>query len=319
MWSVLGNCYAPGGAGGRLVILMFHRVLSQPDPMFPEDHDAAAFEAQLELLARHFRVLPLPEAIPLLFEKRLPARAVCITFDDGYADNAEIALPILRRHGLHATFFVATGFLDGGRMWNDSVIEAVRRAQGQSLDFTDLGFGRYPVSDFGSKRRATEALLDALKYQAPANRADAVDRITGRVGATLPGDLMLRADQVRALHSAGMEVGAHTVRHPILAAVDVASARDEIARGREQLESIIGGRVTLFAYPNGRPRQDYGREHARLVESLGFAAAVSTAPGAARYDSDRYQLPRIAPWVESSTRFALRVLRAYRAPTALVA
>lgn len=319
MWSALGNLFAPGGAGGRLVILLFHRVLPQPDPMFPEDHDAAAFEAQLEFLARHFRVLPLTEAIRFLFEKRLPARAVCITFDDGYADNAEIALPILRRHGLHATFFVASGFLDGGRMWNDSVIEAVRRAGGESLDLTDLGFGRYPVSDFRSKRLAAEALVDALKYRAPAARSEVVERIAGRIGAMLPGDLMLRADQVRALHSAGMDIGAHTVRHPILAAVDAISAREEIARGREQLESIIGGRVTLFAYPNGRPRRDYGFEHARLVESLGFAAAVSTAPGAARHDSDRYQLPRIAPWVESSARFALRVLRAYRAPTALVA
>lgn len=319
MWSVLGNLFAPGGAGGRLVILMFHRVLPRPDPMFPEDHDAAAFVAQLELLARHFRVLPLPEAIPLLFAKRLPARAACITFDDGYADNAEIALPILRRYGLHATFFVASGFLDGGRMWNDSVIEAVRRAEGESLDLTDLGFGRYPVSDFQSKRRAAQALLDALKYQAPANRAEAVDRIIRHIGAALPSDLMLRADQVRTLHSAGMEIGAHTVRHPILATIDAASAREEIARGREQLESIIGGRVALFAYPNGRPRQDYRREHARLVESLGFAAAVSTAPASAGADCDRYQLPRIAPWVEPSALFALRLMRSYRSPTAAVA
>jgi peptidoglycan/xylan/chitin deacetylase (PgdA/CDA1 family) len=319
MWSFLGNWLAPGGDRGRLLILMFHRVLPQPDPLFPEDHDAAAFGAQMDMLARHFRVLPLAEAIPMLVQWRLPARSVCITFDDGYADNAEIALPILRRYGLPATFFVASGFLDGGRMWNDSVIEAVRRAAGNVLDLSELGFDRYPIADELQKRHAATALVDALKYRTPADRMESVQRVVDRIGAALPQNLMMRAEQVRALHHAGMEIGGHTVHHPILTAVDAATARAEIAQGREQLEGIIGGRVRLFAYPNGRPHEDYSAEHARLVEALGFTAAVSTAPGAARSDSDRFQLPRVAPWVEAPTRFALRLLRSYRAPPPLVA
>ena len=73
-----------------------------------------------------------------LQQGRLPPRALAITFDDGYADNRTVAAPLLERHGLPCTFFVATGFLDGGRMWNDTLIETVRRAPGQTLDLRDL-------------------------------------------------------------------------------------------------------------------------------------------------------------------------------------
>src|SRR6185295_2112486 len=115
------------------------------DPVASGTVDAAAFDWQMECLSRCFRVLPLSEAVERLRQGTLPGRAACVTFDDGYADNAEVALPILRRHGLCATFFVATGFLDGGIMFNDRVIEAVRGAPGAQLDLTPLGLGRFDI------------------------------------------------------------------------------------------------------------------------------------------------------------------------------
>src|SRR5205085_1443710 len=116
-----------------------HRVLADPDPLFPEEVGAPDFDAQMSILKRWFNVLPLKEALARLREGRLPMRAACITFDDGYADNATVAAPILRRHGLPATFFIATDFIDGGEMWNDTVIDTVRRAPGDSLDARALG------------------------------------------------------------------------------------------------------------------------------------------------------------------------------------
>ena len=100
-------------AGRRLSILIFHRVLPRPDPLFPDEIDAAQFDRLMALVAGGYNVLSLGRALPLLATSQLPPRALVITFDDGYADNAEIALPILRRHGLVATFFVASGFQIG--------------------------------------------------------------------------------------------------------------------------------------------------------------------------------------------------------------
>lgn len=319
LWRLLGNLLAPGAHRGRLSILIYHRVLPRPDPMFPEDIDAKGFEQQLGALSRFFNVLPLEDAVQRLKSGSLPPRAVCITFDDGYADNAEIALPILLRSGLHTTFFIATGFLDGGRMWNDSVIESVRQARGHELDLSGLGLGKYPITTVAQRGATAVALVAQLKYLPLAQRLEQVAKVVQHIAVPLPNDLMLRTDQVRALHNAGMAIGGHTVNHPILAAVDQTEARAEIAAGKESLEGIIGGRVALFAYPNGRPEHDYHGAHVRMVRDIGFTAAVSTAVGAARAESDRFQLPRYSPWDKTLPRFTLRLLKNFHAPAEAVA
>jgi len=114
------------GDGSRLSILIYHRVLPGPDPLNNWDPTAAEFESQIRALSRFFTPLALGEAVERLRKGTLPAHAACVTFDDGYRDNVDVALPILRRHGVPATFFIATGYLNGGRMWNDTVIESIR-------------------------------------------------------------------------------------------------------------------------------------------------------------------------------------------------
>ena len=106
-----------------------------------------------------------------------------------------------------------------------------------------------------------------------------------------------------------MQVGAHTGSHPILAALSVDEARSEIAQSREVLQCLLAERIGLFAYPNGKPGQDYNDDSVRLVRELGFDAAVSTAWGAARTGDDVHQLPRFSPWDRQRSRFALRLLR----------
>ena len=255
----------------------------------------------------NFNVLPLAAAVQSLREDRLPRRALCITFDDGYADNCGIALPILRRLELPATFFVATGFLDGGCMFNDVVIEAVRRAGGPDLNLDDLGLGHHRLGAAEQRVRTIERILSSLKYFQPERRRQAAAEIARRAGAAVPSELMMTSAQVRSLHEAGMSVGAHTVNHPILAEIPAGQARDEMAQSRARLEEITGAPVRLFAYPNGMPLRDYRREHAELARELGFEAAVSCAWGAARPGDDLFQLPRFTPWDRGHFRFGLRL------------
>jgi peptidoglycan/xylan/chitin deacetylase (PgdA/CDA1 family) len=303
------SALAPAGTRARLSIFIYHRVLREPDPIFPAEVCAAKFERQLGWIRRLFNILPLEEAIARLQAGSLPARPACITFDDGYADNAEIALPLLSSHRLTATFFVATGFLDGGRMWNDTIIESVRRARGDVLDLTRLGLGAYGIVTSEARRAAIDALIGAHKYLPQKQRSEQVEAIGEVVGEALPDNMMMRSRQVRDLCAAGMTVGAHTVTHPILARLDTSAARREIAAGHEILEDITGAPVTLFAYPNGKPGEDYAPEHVEMVKSLGYRAAVSTAWGTARQGCDPYQLPRFTPWDKSAARFAIRLLR----------
>lgn len=304
---------SPSGDRARLSILIFHRLLPEPDELFPDDPDPARFEALCAWLAAWFRVLPLDEAAQRLRDGSLPARAACITFDDGYADNHDLALPILRRHGLTATFFVATGFLNGGRMWNDTVVEAIRRCRSECLDIRSLGLAGSTDLDLATpqaRRAAMHGLLGRIKYLPVAERQACVDRFASLVGAELPPDLMMRTGQVKALADAGMQVGGHTVSHPILARLDDAAAEQEIAHNKGELEAIIGRPVRLFAYPNGKPGEDYRPRDVEIVRRLGFEAAVSTSPGAARSRvAAMHELPRFTPWDHGRLRFGLRLAR----------
>jgi peptidoglycan/xylan/chitin deacetylase (PgdA/CDA1 family) len=303
------NVLAPGGRRGKLSILIFHRVLARPDALLDDVPDAATFERTMRWICEWFNVLPLLEAAARLKRGDLPARALSITFDDGYADNEEVAAPILRRLGLHATFFVATGFLDGGNMWNDRVIEAVRACAARWLDLGFLGLGTVQLASIAARRATIQHILARIKHEEPAQRQAFVERIEEACGATVRTALMMRSEQVARLAASGMDVGAHTVSHPILTRVSPAQAREEIADSKAALESIIGRRVALFAYPNGVPRRDYGAEHVELVRGIGYDAAVSTAWGVARPDADLFQLPRFTPWDRARARFALRLLQ----------
>lgn len=307
MLRVGASIVAPGGSRSRLAILIYHRVLSAPDSLTNEI-DARSFDAQMAILRACFRVLPLAEAVDRMQAGTLPARAAAITFDDGYADNAETALPILQRHRLHATFFVATGFLNGGRMFNDTVIEAIRRIESPTLSVPGVRLLNIPTGTLSEKRAALSALLGAVKYLDIDERQRTVEHISNCAGSPLPDDLMMTTAQVRALASAGMGIGSHTVNHPILTRIPLKQAREEIQTNRDDLEAITGQAVTLFAYPNGVPAQDYASEHVRLVRSLGFRAAVSTSWGAAARTSNVFQLPRFTPWDREPMRFVFRLL-----------
>jgi peptidoglycan/xylan/chitin deacetylase (PgdA/CDA1 family) len=293
----------------RLSVLIFHRVLPSPDPLLPEVPDAREFDRILHLL-RGLRVLTLHDALALRAQGRLPKRAAVITFDDGYADNAEVALPLLQRHGLAATFFISTGFLDGGRMFNDVVIDALRAATVETIDLAPLGLPRMPLHDVAMRRAAIDAVLPKVKYLGPERRRVALEDLLRAAGRpALPPPRMMSSAQVRALHQAGMEIGGHTVNHPILRLIPDAEAAREISQGRAALESLIDAPVQTFAYPNGGPGSDYDGRHARMVREQGFVGAVSTASGVVTADCDDMQLPRFTPWVRASSRWAAMLLR----------
>jgi peptidoglycan/xylan/chitin deacetylase (PgdA/CDA1 family) len=311
--TVLSRVTAALSPSGKraLLILIYHRVLLEADPMRPRELDARAFQWHVDLLAGCFNVLPLTEACLRLKTGTLPERAACITFDDGYADNMEVALPILKRAGLAATFFVASGFLNGGRMWNDTVIETLRRVAAPRLDLSALALGSWDTATNQDRHRAAMSLIDRLKHMDFDQRQDTVAALASHVGDALPVTLMMSSDQVRTLVSAGMEVGAHTVNHPILTRLDDQRAYREIHDGRESLEEITGNPVTLFAYPNGKPGRDYDQRHVAMVKRAGFRAAVSTQWGVSRAGSDRFQLPRFTPWHVSPAAFHMALVRSY--------
>jgi peptidoglycan/xylan/chitin deacetylase (PgdA/CDA1 family) len=312
---------SPAGSRARLSTFVFHRVLASPDPLLPELPDRAAFEHLLGWIGEQFRVLAPLAACEALAAGTLPARAAILSFDDGYRDNLELALPCLQARGWQAAFFVATGYLGDGVMFNDRVIEAVRRTRAARIAWPVPGSaaaacGRaamLPLETLAQRRVAIESLLAAIKPLPPGPRLEAVARLEDALGAGAVEPLMMSAAQVAELCAAGMTLGGHTRSHPILAALPPAQARTEIEAGRDDLRAIVGEAPRLFAYPNGRQGRDWHPAHAQMVREAGFAFAFATDAGAAGVDADPMALPRFTPWDRSRRRFQLRALCNLRA------
>jgi peptidoglycan/xylan/chitin deacetylase (PgdA/CDA1 family) len=233
-------------------------------------------------------------------------------------------MPILQRHGLTATFFIATGFLDGGRMWNDTVIETVRQCDDLSILVAD-GLPRFARKDesaviasearqsmppiIADKQAAIDTLIKHIKYRPVSERISLTEEIARLAKVHLPQNLMMTSAEVKAMRQAGMQIGAHTVSHPILARLTDEQARQEIGDSKRFLEQLLGERITVFAYPNGKPGEDYSPQSVEVVRRLGFDAAVSTQWGASRMGDDPLQIKRFTPWDKTRLRFGLRLLK----------
>lgn len=303
---------APAGPGSRLSVFYFHRTLAEPDPLLPGEPDARMFDRILGWIGAQFRVLDPLEACERLYDGTLPSRPAVITFDDGYRDNYTVALPILQRRRILAAFFVATGFLDGGMMFNDRVIEAVRRHPGSSLP-APIGPGgspeALPVRNNGERSRAIDRILHAIKHLPAGERMERVAALERDSGVSPRSGMMMRAGEVAALSRAGMHVGGHTRTHPILRILADEDARREIEGGLDDLAGITGTRPVLFAYPNGRPGDDFDARHVGMVAQAGCRYAFTTRAGTAVRQSACLELPRFTPWDRNRSRFGLRAWR----------
>ncbi|MGZ3814607.1 MAG: polysaccharide deacetylase family protein, partial [Mucilaginibacter sp.] len=118
--------------------------------------------------------------------------------------------------------------------------------------------------------------------------------------------------QLKQLHQSGMEIGGHTVNHPILAKLDPKTAEKEILENKMFLENLLNTPLRYFAYPNGKPGTDYLSQHGQLIKDAGYQAALSTQWGVAQQTDDRWQLPRFTPWDNSPIKFMLRMIRLYQ-------
>ncbi|MBK4734293.1 glycosyltransferase [Noviherbaspirillum pedocola] len=305
----LFSLFSSHGPSARLTILLFHKIPRIADPLTPDEPILAQFERTLDFLSGNANVLPLSEAVGALGKGTLPRRSIAITFDDGYDDWLHTVGPALRKRNLPATFFITTGQLEGPALWHERIIAAVRALPdtGSRLPY---GFGNY--SDLRSQQRRIKLiaeLQERLKYAPLSERMAAIEMLEAQAISLPVWPVGFGRDAVRELHNQGFEIGGHTISHPILNECSDDEALQEIGGCKEELESIIGGKVHSFAYPNGRPVKDYEGRHVAMVKACGYRAAVATSGGAAKSSSDIFQLPRFTPWGESEERMALQLAR----------
>lgn len=305
---LIGNVLSPAGKRARLVVFCYHQVLAEPDAMRPSEPDRQAFAADLDRIKTMFNVIDLPDAARQMKSNSLPARAACITFDDGYANNHDVAAPLLTERDLPATFFITCGALEQGVMWNDLIIEGVAGAKGE-LDLSALAKLTMPVGL--TAREQAKTIIAAIKYLPLGERWNMAEAFyRANVSEQLPRLMMSKTD-VAALAKQGFDIGAHTMSHPILKELSDDEAEREIVQSLDWLEQATGKRPITFAYPNGNPGVDFAPVHERQVSDAGCAVAVSTQWAVGKSTTDAFSVPRIGPWWRQGTSTLVGLLKTY--------
>jgi len=258
----------------------------------------AVFDRQMCFLKERFTVVGIDEiAERIEAGSRVDRRMAAVTFDDGYEDNYRNALPILRKHGLTAAFYVTSGAVgDADVLWTVRLRLAVRRCSLDALSIQAVGGRPLDVSSDEAKESAIKLLTGIVKRSRPAE-ADAVlaqvIEACGAEHARPDRRVIMDEREIREMRGAGMTVGAHTVNHYNLTCLEPDDVAREIRESRAFLEDVVGESVVHMAYPDGRTGRHFDGGVARAAKEQGLRSAVTSIAGPASSAYSVFSIPRL--------------------------
>ena len=259
-------------------------------------HTPEVFDRHVAMLARRYHCVTMDDVLESMSGGRpLPPGAVAITFDDGYRDNYTRAFPILRRHGVRATFYVTTSCLDGAEpLWTSQIRSIVRRTARASLTepVTGRHLGLETEAARASALRHLKITLDGLTW---TERTAALRELARQAGVDVEPlrEKFLRWSEVEEMQREGMLIGSHTLSHPRLPAVSSDEARREIAESRAELAGRLRREVRHFAYPNPGDRTHHTAALRAVVAQSGYTTAVTSEQAYVRDGDDALELGRL--------------------------
>jgi len=294
------------------VILTYHSIAEEPraTEKILASRARADFERHVEIVARQFHPVTIEEVAR--FAKsgyRLPRQAVAVTFDDGFADNYELALPILNRYGVPASFYIMVDAVENGTLpWYCRIRFAFNTTK--KAEWKDPATGRRFRLDLPEERNAAMNLAwdTGAKLTGNVQREfiGGVEETLATEPANVRHGLMMTWDQVRGMRKAGHTIGAHTLSHPNVAQVSAEAARAEIAGSKTRLEQEIGEPVEHFSYPHPALNPCWSKLTVDITQEAGFQSGVLTTHGGVRRGDEPLALKRINTPADA-TQFVLNL------------
>lgn len=282
---------------GGAIILMLHKVNDQYDPL-PVTLSPTHFDRILsEIKQAGFDIVSMNSLFNDKGEFVQPEKLqFAITFDDGYLDNYEVALPIMQKHQVDSTIYLSYGHVDGKyRFWYELMTNGINATAKTQIDLSDWGLGTIALSSADEKELAIAQLNNWLKQFDNQQRQEYLSSILNKLELSaeqIPVSAMMDWDMVSAMRHAGVDFGSHTLSHPILSKEKLATMRDEVILSKQFIEDKLGHTINGFAYPNGT-EDDYDDDTVLAVKDAGYGYAVTTISGTNYADADPFQLKRI--------------------------
>jgi len=315
-------------AGPRPLILIYHRIDTPEIDPWGLSVSPARFAEQIELLRRTREILTLQDFVRLHRSRKLPRKAVAITFDDGYANNFYNAAPILRSFDAPATFFIASGYLDRSEFWWDELQRLILSTNPLPPSFTlsiegrptrfEAASSQEPISPrwrvWDSPSRPEFKLMldlwDRMRKLPAQSRDHVLQQLRGLISAGASGSTRdhrpMTQDEVASLSRHEMfEIGAHTVSHPALSAQAADIQRVEIEQSKAACEHLSGRPVVSFSYPFG----DLSKQTIRLLREADMTSACATKSRAVHPWANPFVLPRfwMADWTAAQLAAKIQV------------
>ncbi|MCC7202306.1 MAG: polysaccharide deacetylase family protein [Nitrospirae bacterium] len=286
---------------GKAIVLMYHEIANDEDEI-----DAWTvvrkrdFLQQMEYLSNHFRVVSLRDAIAHMTEANGGAEQkpmAVVTFDDGYAGNRQVLLPIVKDMNLPVTIFIATRAIqDQGIYWYDRVINGLQGEQVIDIDLTYSSLGKYRINaSKGSENwREMEKLLSDLKTLEPDKRENVVDDILSDVHITTKRHSYhvapLTIHELRELSECPLvTIGAHSHCHNLLTQLQDYDIGISVNKSKQLIESWIERPIHYFAYPNG----NYNDTVINMVKKSGLQCGLTTVARPWKMGESLFAIPRV--------------------------
>jgi peptidoglycan/xylan/chitin deacetylase (PgdA/CDA1 family) len=301
-------------SGKRLTILTFHRI-TNPDrasiglPSICLSREN--FDSLLKFVLKHYTVISLEQYLTFAQNGRAARRRnyLILSFDDGYREMKEVALPTLRKYDLPAVLFVPSDAIDsGGYFWWDAAYELLSNSNSDSLALQQLREqSESPVIASLEKscrllpverKQAIFDFFETLQNASPDVRQQYVDFLTRayerfRVNHSLPPiPSVLDWKEVDELQRSGITIGSHTKSHQFLSTISGEAASVELVESKRIIKDRVGATVTALSYPGGK----YSEETLKLAKEAGYACAVTTDSGLNSFKDDPFKLKRINIW-----------------------
>ena len=235
------------------LVLMYHRILKHD--LVPGTHPET-FSKQMDYIKKNFNVLNMSQLMSSLQNGNVPERALVLTFDDGHYDFYVNAWPIIKNHGLTATLFVTTQFIDEKTwLWPDILKYILMQAQPGQFSVEDVGILNL---DAGSLLSIWNRLADICLTKSAEDRQVFIGNIADKLNVVVPQSPQLPFapttwSQLAEMVSEGLDIGSHSLSHPILSKVTPQQLTNELVGSKERIQEMLNIKVTGICYPNGMP------------------------------------------------------------------